>query len=118
MFSKDRLEKWTPTLRWVARIWSVAAIVLILGFIVGEGLNPSGWREWLGLLMFPFGISAGMILAWRHERLGGSITIGCLLCFYLFYRLTAGVYPRGLAWFLFSAPGFLFLLSSKAGIRK
>jgi hypothetical protein len=85
---------------------------LVLAFIVGEGFNPSGLNEWLGVLLFPVGISVGMILAWWKEGLGGSITVGSLLAFYVVHLTTAGTLPKGWAWLAFAAPGFLFLLSS------
>ncbi len=96
--------------RWAARIWSIGSIGLILLFIIGEGINPTAPREWLGLLFFPFGISLGMILAWRKEGLGGIITAGSLLIFYGIHYATAGRFPKGWAWLVFAAPGFLFLL--------
>jgi hypothetical protein len=83
---------------------------LVLGFIVGEGFNPSGLNEWLGVLFFPAGISIGMILAWWKEALGGSITVGSLLAFYVVHVATAGTLPRGWAWLVFAAPGFMFIL--------
>jgi hypothetical protein len=108
----DRHQRWISALRWTARVWSVASIALVLAFIVGEGFNPSGPSEWLGVLFFPVGISVGMILAWWKEGLGGSITVGSLLVFYLVHLTTAGTLPKGWAWLAFAAPGFLFLLSS------
>jgi CHASE2 domain-containing sensor protein len=90
---------------------------LVLAFIVGEGFNPSGPNEWLGVLLFPVGISVGMILAWWKEGLGGSITVGSLLAFYVVHLTTAGAFPKGWAWLAFAAPGFLFLLSSHLSRR-
>jgi hypothetical protein len=89
----------------------------VLAFIIGEGDNPSGPNEWLGFLFFPFGISVGMILAWWREGLGGSITVGSLLAFYVVRLMTAGTLPKGWAWLAFAAPGFLFLLSSYVSRR-
>jgi hypothetical protein len=108
----DRHRRWVVALRWTARVWSAASVALVLGFIVGEGFNPSGLNEWLGILFFPVGISVGMILAWWKAGLGGSITVGSLLAFYLVHLATAGTFPKGWAWVVFAAPGFLFLLSS------
>jgi len=102
---------WIQIVRWTARIWSIASLGLLLLFVIGEGINPTMGREWLGLLFFPFGISVGMILAWRKEGIGGSITAGSLLIFYGIYLATAGGFPKGWAWLAFAAPGFLFLLS-------
>jgi hypothetical protein len=98
-------------IRWTARAWTVASIGLILAFLVGEGVDLSQMKasEWLGFLIFPVGICAGMILAWWREVLGGVITIGSLLIFYVVHFMTAGTFPRGWAWLVFAAPGFLFL---------
>jgi hypothetical protein len=97
--------------RWTARVWSVASLALILAFIVGEGVNPSSWAEGLGLLLFPLGISVGMVLAWWNEKLGGAITVTSLAAFYLLHLLTAGVFPEGWGWLVVAAPGFLFLIA-------
>jgi hypothetical protein len=113
----DKHLRWTSALRWTARVWSVASIALVLAFIAGEGIDPSGLNEWIGLLLFPVGISVGMILAWWQEGLGGSITVGSLLAFYVVHLTTAGSFPKGWAWLAFSAPGFLFLLSSQLSRR-
>ncbi len=110
-------QRWVWALRWTARVWSVASVGLVLGFIVGEGFNPSGLNEWLGVLLFPVGISIGMILAWWKEGLGGSITVGSLVAFYVVHLTTAGTFPKGWAWLAFAAPGFLFLLSSHLSRR-
>lgn len=97
-------------LRWVARIWSIATIVLVLLFLVGEPSNPRG-AEWLGLLLFPLGVCAGMVVAWWSEGLGGAITVGSLAAFYGIHFATTGRFPGGWAFLAFAAPGFLFLLS-------
>ena len=110
----------SQVVRWTARAWAVASILLIAAFFVGEGFHPSQIepREWLGLVFFPVGICAGMILAWWREGLGGGITVSSLLIFYVIHFATAGTFPKGWAWWVFAAPGFLFLLSwqqSRAG---
>jgi len=104
-------EKWIRVLRWTARAWSLVTVALVLAFILGEGDNPSGLNEWLGFLFFPFGICAGMALAWWREGLGGIITVASLGVFYLIHLATAGTFPEGWAWLTFAAPGFLFLLT-------
>jgi uncharacterized membrane protein len=105
---------------WTARAWAAASILLILAFFVGEGFHPSQIRprEWLGLVFFPVGISIGMLLSWRREALGGAITVASLGVFYVIHRATAGTFPRGLAFLVFAAPGFLFLLSSYLEARR
>lgn len=113
----DRHQRWVLALRWTARVWSVASVGLVLAFIVGEGFNPSGPNEWFGVLFFPVGISVGMILAWWKEGLGGSMTVGSLVAFYVVHLTTAGTLPKGWAWLAFAVPGFLFLLSSHLSRR-
>lgn len=98
------------TIRWVARVSSIAAIGLVILFLMGEPFNPSR-TEWLGLVLFPLGICAGMVVAWWKEGLGGSITVGSLAAFYAVHFATAGRFPTGWAFLAFAAPGFLFLLS-------
>ena len=100
----------TLLIRWIARIWSIASIGLVLLFIAGEGNNPANLMDWLTFLFFPFGICFGMVLAWWREGFGGGITIGSLIAFYLIRFVTTGSFPKGWAWLAFAFPGFLFLL--------
>jgi len=105
-------KRLASTLRWTARIWSVASVGLVLAFMIGEGFNPSGFQEWIGVLLFPIGICLGMIVAWWKEGPGGGVTVVCLVAFYVFQRFTSGRFPKGWAWLTFAVPGFLFLLSA------
>jgi hypothetical protein len=109
---KSELSNPLLLLRWMARFLSVISVVLILTFFVGEGFNPANIaaKEWLGLLFFPVGVVAGLVIAWRREVLGGAITVGSLLAFYLLYGLLlSGRFPGGWAFVVFAFPGFLFL---------
>ena len=99
-------------LRWIARFLSLISVVLILTFFIGEGFNPANVaaKEWLGLLFFPIGVVIGMVIAWRREGLGGAITVGSLLAFYLLYGLLLSHrFPGGWVFVMFASPGFLFL---------
>jgi hypothetical protein len=106
------LESLTRTVRWIGRIWSIGSIGLVLAFIVGEGIEINEFKpsaEWLGFLFFPVGVCVGMIVAWRKERWGGSITVASLAIFYLIHFATSGAFPSGWAWLAFAGPGFVFL---------
>ena len=103
------------TIRWIARIWSVVSIGFILLMFIGsglaEGFNLAQFtsRDLVGLFFFPFGVGLGTIVAWRREGLGGGITVGSFLAFYVALRVMDGRFPRG-PWFaLVAAPGVLFL---------
>lgn len=99
-------------LRWAARIGSIVSIMLLLLFFIGEGFKPVNFalQEWVGFIFFPVGVIIGMIVAWKYEGTGGSITIGSLLAFYLAYFLFNSMIPRGWAWSIFASPGILFLV--------
>ena len=100
------------SLRWAARFASIVSIAIILLFFIGEGFNPAkvASREWLGLLFFPLGVMAGMVVAWWKEGLGAAITLASLLAFYLVYGLLlSGRLSGGPAFIVLTAPGFLFL---------
>jgi len=105
----DGRHRLTLVVRWTARAWAAATIGVILLLCVGEGLYPAGPAEWIGLLLYPGGICLGMILAWWREGLGGGITVGSLVAFYILHTATAGNLPRGPWWLVLAVPGFLFL---------
>jgi len=102
------------SLRWAARLLSVASIGVLALFVVGDPPLPGrvAGREWIGLAFFPLGVVVGMVVAWRHEGIGAAIGLLSLACFYSVY----GVGLRGsgaLGWWfvIFSAPCFVFLLA-------
>lgn len=98
-------------IRWIARIWSIASLAFIAAFAIGEGGASSFPTaiEAIGLLLFPIGVAAGMVLAWRWEGIGGAITTLSLVAFYLWLTIVGGRLPRGPYFLLVAAPGFLFL---------
>ncbi len=111
MQDQGQQPKLVGVVRWAARIWSIASLVLMLGFVIGEGINPTTRAESLGLLFFPFGVCIGMIIGWWRERLGGITTVASLVIFYIISVSMAGELPKGWAWLSFAAPGFLFLVT-------
>ena len=102
--------------RWFTRILSVASLLLLLMFIVGEdGIKPSrvALREWVGLAFFPFGVGVGLIVGWWKEKLGGVIVLLNLLAFYFIYGLMLrGTLALGWYFVLFASPGLLYFLSA------
>jgi hypothetical protein len=101
----------TKIIHWFARIWSLISLFLIIGFIIGEGIYLKTTGECISFLFFPIGISVGMIIGWWKEGIGGIITISSFLIFYLIFYLVNNAFPKGIAWLLFSMPGFLFTIS-------
>ncbi len=113
----------TLIIRWMARTWIIASAGFILLMFIGsglvEGFNPAqlASRDWIGLFFFPFGVGLGMIVAWRREGLGGSITVGSLAAFYAALRIMGGRFPGGPYFALVAAPGILFLVCGLLSAR-
>ena len=99
-------------LEWIARAASVASITLLVMIFLGEPFRPSEitFQEWVGLIFFPMGVVAGMIIAWRKEAIGGLMTVVSLVCFYLVYGYLFRNHIGGWFFLAFAAPGFLFLI--------
>jgi hypothetical protein len=114
-----------PVARWIARVWSILSILVVLAFAIGEGAGSSGPRptlqEWVGLALWPIGVGVGLVVAWYREELGGILALGCLIGFYVWNLLRSGHLPQGPFFFLIAAPGLIFLLagflSHRSGVR-
>jgi hypothetical protein len=111
---KNRVDSGLPltVIEALARLGSIASVVLLVMLFVGEGVNPSEItrNEWIGLLFFPTGVVIGMVLAWWKEGLGAAITVGSLAAFYLVWGWLMRNHIGGWAFVTFASPGFLFLL--------
>ncbi|HEX7296365.1 MAG TPA: hypothetical protein VF251_11460, partial [Pyrinomonadaceae bacterium] len=109
MFDRNSLV--ADIVRWTARVLSVFSTFVLMQFLFGEPFNfekvtPT---QWLGLALFPVGLIIGFAVAWWREALGGSITIGSLLAFYVvFTTLMHQSLSNGGWFFVFGIPGFLF----------
>ena len=111
--SKNKYYALAITVRWIARIWSITSVGLILFIVFGYGFNPEIFPragEIVELIFFPIGIIMGMIMAWKWEGIGAIITIGSLLAFYIIELIRDGALPEGVFFVLLSAPGFFFLI--------
>ena len=85
MFSSKSLVQ--ESVRWTARVLSVFSTVVLMLFLFGERfpVEKITAPQWLGFLLFPVGVVIGFALAWWREGLGGSITVGSLLAFYVVF---------------------------------
>ncbi len=102
-------------IRWTARIVSVLFIVALIPiYFLDDGYNERNItsREWMGLVYFPIGVFAGLIIGWKNELIGGLISLLCVWFFYYFYAVKIGnQFPPSAAFLLFSIPAVLFLIS-------
>jgi hypothetical protein len=102
-------------IRWIARITGVISTLILSLFVFGEPfpIRKITGAEWLGLMLFPVGVVIGFAVAWWREGLGGLITLGSLLAFYMVFVFVMNENLTKGGWFLvFAFPGFLFLLSA------
>ena len=65
--------------------------------------------EAVGLAFFPFGVSAGMLWAWRNEIRGGLLTAFSLAGFFVWLFARDGKLEPGPYFLLFSSPGLVLL---------
>jgi hypothetical protein len=99
--------------RWAARITSLVSLAFVLIFIFGnmfgEGLSLFDFQSTIGILSFicfPVAVIVGLLIAWKWEGIGGMITMGGTLGFFILDpNSTANLFLIGL-----TAPGLLFLI--------
>ena len=106
-------QKCVPCVRWTARLWSVASVLMISAFVFGGGENSGPWPtavEWIGLALFPIGVVIGLAVAMWRELLGGLIGVASLLGFYVWDFAVAGSIASGPWFLLLAGPAFVFLL--------
>lgn len=99
--------------RWLARVWGLASILLLLAFMFGghEQFRPT-LNEALALLFFPGGVILGLVLAWWRDLVGGLVVVTSLALFYLLLFAWKGSVPLTPYFLLFAAPGFLHVASA------
>jgi len=111
--TSDRATKW---MRWIARVLGTLASVfwvtaLTLSAIFEKGpITPEGVML-AGLVATN---AVGVFIAWRRERIGGTVTVIGAVALCVFAFVTAG-HNKGFAMLvsggLFLIPGILFLAS-------
>jgi hypothetical protein len=110
-----RKGKVVEVVRWIARVSSGIAVLLIMLIFFGEGLTGGveffiqlSMREATMLVAF-IGIWLGLLLGWKWELCGGFLTICGVVAFYLLGYFFSGSFPRGPCFLIFSSPSLLFL---------
>ena len=97
-------------LRWMARGIGVCMVGFFVVFVAGEGLHPSLLsRSEVLMSVALFVALAGVVIAWRHEGLGGAMSVAGMLAFYLLNFTATGRWPGGFIFPLMFVPGLLFL---------
>lgn len=104
--------------RAAARLLAVALALLVLAFLVGEGVAFDRLRpvEWLGMGAIA-GLCAGYLLGWRHEIAGGVLVLAALAVVCGIERVANDRWPGGLLWPWLGVPGALYLVVGIAARR-
>ena len=98
-------------LRWLARTLGGLMVAVLAVFAAGEGLHPllMSHTEML-MLVALFVALAGLVLGWRHEGLGGALSVAGMLAFYTLNYTASGKWPGGFVFPFLFVPGLLFLV--------
>jgi len=113
----DRTTKW---MRWIAR--GLGSLVAVLWVLIGIAemafphTPPSPEASLQGAILGGLGITTvlGVLIAWRWERIGGTIVVIGAIALGIFGYITAGRYKVWVALFSggsFLVAGVLFLAS-------
>jgi hypothetical protein len=119
----DRLTTW---MRWMAR--GLGSLVALLWVFIGIAevafphTPPSPEASLQGTILGGLGITAvlGVLIAWRWERIGGTIVVIGAIALSTFGYITAGRYKVWVALFSggpFLVAGVLFLVSWRRSKR-
>jgi len=103
------------SIRRFARGASLLCFGFLLLIVAGELFFPqaqlsSNARDIVGLILFPGIYALGLLLAWRYELLGGSISLLSMLAFYGWLGWQDGSLPRGWILPLLALPAIFFVL--------
>jgi hypothetical protein len=103
-------------IRWVARGWSILALLVALMIIFTPdpyATSPVPAIEWFILSLWGVAI-LGLLVAWRWEFLGGVITIGIMVLREIIFFVAMGYWVPAflLVWILVIPPAILFILAA------
>ena len=97
---------------WSARVLSIVSVGFLALFVIGDAGRVSGLiaTEVLGILLFPVGVVAGLLLSWKWELMGAYVSLVSLAAFYVYHGVLRGNSPEGIYFLAFTSPALLFLL--------
>ncbi len=85
-------------------------VAMFAVFAAGQGLHPTLMSHTETLMLVALFVSlAGLVLGWRHEGLGGALSVAGMLAFYMLNYTASGRWPGGFVFPLLFVPGLLFL---------
>ena len=104
--------------RWIARLSSLAGVVILVLYVWLARLNPAELPriELIIFLFMPVGIGLGYLISWGWEGTGPIISLVCLIGYYVSYYLTA--HTIFLDFLFLAIPPVLFLISRAIALRR
>lgn len=96
--------------RFLARAASLVSIAILGMFIFGGTERTPVGGEWISLAAFPFGVGLGMVLAWRHEILGGALCTASIIITYATFLMRSEPQWPGIWFLIFATPGIALLI--------
>ena len=117
MSDREKDEKMARIIKWIARVWSLPAILFALAHIVTPDSEQSVEESvltWIALGVMFLSV-AGLALAWWKERIGGWTAISAMVVFFILFWIERGeFFPLQIALLLLlgiAVPAGLFLFS-------
>ena len=104
-------------IRWSARFWAVIVVAIILfifiAHVIEDGIGPLTeltLRETLMMIAFVV-TTVSLLLGWKWELVGGSLTLAGMVAFYLIDFAFSGSFPQGPFFLMIAFPGVLFIIA-------
>ncbi len=106
-------------IRYIARLFSILLIVLVVMLSIGEGLPNPVTLSSVELLLFAslLIMLVGLVLSWQKEDTGGIITILGFILFFIVNSVSSGSLRLGFFFLLFPLTGILFVLCCRIDKR-
>jgi hypothetical protein len=96
--------------RWVARTAACGFVLLILAFLIGEGIDLRELSTAERIMAVALGVTVlGLATSWQHEIWGGVLILASMSTFYLTNHSQTASWPGGWVFPALFALGFVFL---------
>jgi hypothetical protein len=106
-------------LRWAARLLAAIIVSLVVVVLIGEGFDLLKLKGLEPVEMAFFWIACiGMVVAWRWQVIGGALSLGGMILFFIVEFTIRGGLTKAPFLYLMLLPGILFLVDSFISWRR
>ena len=109
--------------RWTARVLSALLVGLVLLMFIGLSID-AGFRSprltgvEIAQMIFFWTACIGMVVAWRWQVIGGALSLGGMILFFIVEFTIRGGLTKAPFLYLMLLPGILFLVDSFISWRR